>query len=159
MKPCSKFISLAVCILLFTLMLSGCKSESAPSPSELSKKIISDNNLTELNSLSGDKLESYFGFKNSDIKRFSVMISNYSDKGDTVAVFEVTSNEKKSLVISGISKYASNLLSSMKSVEAEYKKVSSRLIMELDHLVILIICSEPEPIEQQLLAMGAKAVY
>lgn len=159
MKQSHKLISFLVYVLVFVLLLSGCKTKSTPTPAFLTEELISANNLTNLTPLSGDKLESYFGFKNSDIKRFSVMISTLNEACDTIAVFEATSKEKKALVVSGISGYAVSLSLSMKSVENEYKKLSSRLIMELDNLIILIICADPAPIEQQLLNMGAKAVY
>ncbi len=159
MQRFKKLISLTLCALLFAAMLCGCSAKRTPSPLELCNDIISQNSLTDLTSLSGDKLESYFGFKNSNIKRFSVMISTSSERADTVAVFEVSNKEQRSAVITGVSKYAASLADSMQSVEAEYKKVSSLLIMELDDLIIFIICPDTKAVEQQLITLGAKAVY
>lgn len=159
MKRISKLLCFSLCIFILISSFSGCKSKKSPSPSQLTKQIIEESSLSNLSFLSGDKLESYFGFKNSDLGRFSVLISSLNRCSDTVAVFEVKSEESKALIISGISKYASNLEASMKLVESEKKKLSSRLILQMDNLIILIICAEAEEIEQNLTLMGAQAVY
>jgi hypothetical protein len=140
-------------------MLGGCGKNNSASPSEISKDVVSKANLTQLSPLTGDKLESYFEIKNSDVKRFSVLISSLPTSSDTVAIFEITDKEKKALVISGVSKYISALQSSMNNMETERQKISSRLLMELDNLVILIICGDTAPVEQYLKDIGATAIY
>ncbi len=159
MKIIPKLLCFSLAVFIFLFAFSGCKTQNSPSPSQLTKQITKECSLSNLSLLSGDKLESYFGFKNSDLGRFSVLISSLSQCSDTIAVFETKGEASKALVISGISKYASNLETSMKLVEDERSKISSRLILEMDNLVILIICAEADKIEQILAPMGAKAVY
>lgn len=149
-----------VFMVFILLLLVGCESNSVLSPAEITEKIICENTFSEMGSLSGDKLSSYFQFSDTDVKRFSVLISTSTDSADTVAAFEVDDQEKQTLVISGISQYVTKLSSAMKSsMESEYNKVQSRLLMKNKNTIILVICSEPENVQNQLEQIGAKAVY
>lgn len=159
MKQALKGISALLCLILVLTLVTGCKGNSAPSPNEIANEIVKQNNLENLNTLSGEKLVSYFGFSASDINRFSVKISSEPDLSDTVAVFETKSEESKALVITGISTYTDKLSVSMKSLETERNKISTRLLMELDNTVILVICGNTALTKESLTEMGAKAVY
>lgn len=155
MKICTAFI-----MALTMILLSACSGEEPISPAEITEKIMSEITITEPNSLSGDKLSAYFQFKDTDVKRFSVLISGSTDSADTLAAFEVVNEEKQNLVITGIAEYLTKLSSAMKhSVESEYIKVQSRLLMKTENTIILVICSEPDKALRLLEDIGAKAVY
>lgn len=159
MKSYFKKITLIFCSLLTVITFCSCKEKETLSPADISEKIVEENTLTELSPLSGEKLYSYFEFKNSDVNRFSVMISNSTENSDTVAVFEVKDEDSRSLVVTGISKYIDKLSNSMRTVKNEHEKVSSRVLMEVDDLIILVISSCSENVEKQLSLIGAKAIY
>ncbi len=154
-KNCTVF-----CLVLIVTIVSACDSKVSMSPAEITEKIMSEITITEPNSLSGDKLSAYFQFKDTDVKRFSVLISGSTDSADTLAAFEVVNEEKQNLVITGIAEYLTKLSSAMKhSVESEYIKVQSRLLMKTENTIILVICSEPDKALRLLEDIGAKAVY
>lgn len=151
---------IVVCLVVSMTIFGGCKNKTELLPADITEQIVANNTFGELNSLSGDKLSYYFQFKDTDVKRFSVLIaaSNYS--ADTVAAFEVADEEKQNLVIRGISQYLTKLSSTMnRSVESEYNNVKSHLLMKLDDTIILVICAEPNRTLSQLEELGAKAVY
>lgn len=146
--------------LIFAILLCGCKGHDSISPSELTDRIYTKYSFSSLNSLSGSDLSSHFQFQDNDVKRFSVLISSSADSADTIAAFEVTDDEQHALVVSGISGYITKLSTSFKNtMEAEYAKIQKRVFVEIDNVILLVICSKPEEVEKMLSSLSAKPIY
>lgn len=154
-----KAVSL-ISILLVLLLLCSCQKSAAQNPADLVGQIKSQSTFTELSALSGDKLSSYFQFRDTDVKRFSALISVSGESADTIAAFEVTDKGQYDVVITGITQYLTNLSSSFRNtMEGEYKKVQNRVLVEMDQVIILVICSDSAAIEKHLTGRGAKSIY
>lgn len=154
-----KVISL-ISLLLVLCLLCSCSKPVEQTPSELVDQIQSQNNFTELSSLSGDKLSSYFQFRDTDIKRFSALISVTGESADTVAAFELADQSQYDTVITGITQYLTNLASFFRStMESEYKKIQNRVLVEMDQIILLVVCADYTAVETQLTELGAKTIY
>ena len=155
-----KLWSLIAILLSFLLLLSGCAKKEATKPFELAEKIKESAPFAELSPLSGDKLSSHFGFTDAHVRRYSVLISSSGESADTIAIFEILEQDTKPTVVTGISGYLTQMSSSFKNtIEAEYNKVSSRVLMELDDIIVLVICSDSQKVKDLLDQMGAKDLY
>ena len=145
-------------ILLFSIC--GCSHTNTYDSAELSKQILKKTSFSELKELSGSSLSSYFAFKDGDVKRFSVRVSATGESADTVACFEVLDDTQRSAVISGISKYLTKLSTSFKAtMENEYNNVQNRVLVEVEDIVILVICNDYATVRQYLTDLGAKEIF
>ena len=112
-----------------------------------------------MKTLSGTSLPSYFVFGDGDVKRFNAMVSANAESADTLACFEIINKKQRSVAISGISQYLSNQSNSFKStIEKEYNKVQTRLLMELENIIILVVANNTAAVWDYLTEMGAKEV-
>jgi len=153
-----KKISAFIVSMLLILVISGCSSENRYSSAQLSKDILNIASFSEMKELSAPSLPPNFVFQDSNVKRFSVMVSATDASADTLACFEVT-DEQRATVISGISHYLTNLSNSFKStMEQEYVKVEKRLLVELENIIILVICNDTTAVWDYLTELGAKEV-
>lgn len=154
-KKAISIISLFV--LLFTIC--GCSAQKTYDLNEISVDIINVTEFSELKEISGTTLTSYFGFQDSDVLRFSVKVSASGESADTVACFELNDQADQEKVVSGISTYLTGRATSFKAtMESEYNKVQSRLLMQVDNVIILVICGDYTPVAQYLADLGAKEV-
>ncbi|MBE6761024.1 MAG: DUF4358 domain-containing protein [Ruminococcaceae bacterium] len=144
---------------LLILTNCGCNSKNNYNVTELSEEILNLTSFSEMKSLSGTSLPSYFVFADGDVKRFNVMISANAESADTLACFEVINEKQRALVISGISGYLANQSNSFKStIEKEYNKVQNRLLAELGNIIVLVVCGDTDPVWEYLTELGAKEV-
>ncbi len=144
---------------LLILINCGCNSKNNYNVTELSEEILNLTSFSEMKSLSGTSLPSYFVFADGDVKRFNVMISANAESADTLACFEVINEKQRALVISGISGYLANQSNSFKStIEKEYNKVQNRLLAELGSIIVLVVCGDTDPVWEYLTELGAKEV-
>lgn len=147
-------------VLCLVFSCCACGKGSVQTPGNIVKAIKEQNNFSKLNMLSNDKLSSYFQFKDSDVKRFCVMVSDSEKSSDTIACFEPADKAGRSVVISGISQYLTTLSTSFKTtIDSEYTKIQNRILMETESLIVLVICAEPKGVAKQLEKMGAKQIY
>ena len=154
-----KTVSLIISLLLI-FTFCGCSNTKTYNSAELSKEILNKTAFSELKELSGSSLSSYFVFKDGDIKRFNVRVSATGESADTVACFEVVDENQRSTVISGISKYLNKLSTSFKAtMESEYLKVQNRVLVEIEDIVILVICNDYGAAKQYLSDLGAKEIF
>ena len=145
--------------LVAILFLAGCSGKTQHSSVGLSEDILNLTSFSEMKQLSGTDLSSYFVFGDSDVKRFSVRVSANGESADTLACFEVSNDEQRSTAITGISEYLTNLSKSFKTtMEKEYNKVENRLLVEVDDIIILVICSDTAPVWDYLKELSAKEV-
>lgn len=155
--PIKKIIAFILSAILI-LVISGCGSKNRYSSAQLSKDILNIASFSEMKELSATSLPYPFVFQDSSVKRFSVMVSATDASADTLACFEVT-DEQRATVISGISQYLTNLSTSFKStMKQEYIKVEKRLLVELENIIILVICNDTTPVWDYLTELGAKEV-
>lgn len=157
-----KSINRLLCLLLallLTVTLFGCSAKTDYSVKGFSEKILTLTPFSEMNTLSGNSLSSYFIFSDGNVKRFDVKISANADSADTIACFEVVDKEQRATVISGISHYLTNQNTSFKSTIAnEFNKVQNRVLVELENFIILVVCKDASPVLEYLNALGAKEV-
>lgn len=159
-KGCKALCAICVALVILITLFCGCKGNDSISPMDLTDHIYSKYNFSSLNSLSGSDLSSHFQFQDSDVKRFSVLISASADSADTIAAFEVTDEKQHALVVSGISGYITKLSTSFKNtITTEYTKIQNRIFVEIDNVILLVICSEPDEIEKMLLSLSAEPIY
>jgi hypothetical protein len=154
------YIKKVICLLLVVvLFLSGCTVKNRYTTAELSEEIFTLTTFSELKQLSGASLSTYFVFGDGDVKRFNVNVSATGESADTLACFEVNNAEQRSTAITGISNYLTNLSTAFKStMEQEYKKVENRLLVEIDNIIILVICNDTAPVWNYLNDLSAKEV-
>ncbi len=148
-------------ISLFLLLLTvcGCSAQKNYDLNEISVDIVNSTEFSELKELSGATLTSYFGFQDSDVKRFCVKVSASGESADTVACFELNDQADHDKVVSGISNFLTGRATSFKAtMESEYNKVQSRLLMQVDNVIILVICGDYTPVSEYLAGLGAKEV-
>lgn len=151
-----KFIAL---LLVVILILSGCSNKNQYTSVELSENILKLTTFSEMKPLSATSLSTYFVFGDGIVTRFNVNVSATGESADTLACFEVNNDEQRSTAITGISEYLTNLSTSFKTtMEQEYKKVENRLLVELDNIIILVICNDTAPVWDYLSELGAKEV-
>ncbi len=111
-------------------------------------------------SLSASALPSYFEFQDADVKRFSAWVSADGESADTVAAFEVTDKSGHNKVVSGISSYLTKLTSSFKNtMDSEYQKIQNRILVEDDHIVLLVICDNTGALEPLLNEWQVSPIY
>lgn len=157
----SKFKKAILIISLFMLLvvLCGCSSSKNYDLNEISEDIVNSAEFSELKELSGTTLTSYFGFQDLDVKRFNVKVSATGESADTVACFEVNDKAGHDKVITGISNYLTGRATSFKAtMESEYTKVQSRLLVQVDNVIILVICGDYAPIAEYFSELGAEEV-
>ena len=153
-----KYISLLLSIIM-VFVISGCGAKGNYTSAQLSEEILDLASFSEMKELSGTSLPSYFVFQDGNVKRFSVRVSATGESADTLACFEVNDKEQRATAISGISNYLTNLSTSFKStMEQEYNKVEKRLLVELDNIIILVICNDTTAVWDYLNDLGAKEV-
>lgn len=144
-------------VLLFTFC--SCSVSKKYDLNEISEDIVNSTEFSSLKELSGTMLTSYFGFQDLDVKRFNVKVSATGESADTVACFEVNEKEAQDKVISGISNYLTGRTTSFKAtMEGEYNKIQSRLLVQVDNVIILVICGDYAPVAEYLDELGAKEV-
>lgn len=152
----------AAVLLLFVLLLTagGCgKKKESLSPASIVQQLQNNYRFSSMNSLSGDKLSSYFQFSNADVKRFDVRIDSTGNSADIIACFEYTSEENKHTIISGITEYLNNKSAIFKgTLQTEYEKLQTRVLMDLDNTITLVVCDRNEDVEKELTQMGATVV-
>lgn len=148
----------AVCIALS--MLCGCSGKVHIDSTELVENIKKVGSFSELISLSGDKLSSYFGFSDTDVHRFNVSISKSGTSADTIAAFEVKNSDQKDTVIQGLSQYLAKLSASFKNtMKSEFNKTETCLIMENENMVVLVICFDSDSVKELLVSKGLVSIY
>ncbi|MBQ7107505.1 MAG: DUF4358 domain-containing protein [Clostridia bacterium] len=151
-----------ICLLLtliLTVTLFGCSAKSEYSVKDFSEKFLELTPFSEMKSLSGSSLPSYFVFSDANVKRFDVMVSANADSADTIACFEVINKEQRKAAISGISHYLTNQHTSFKStIEKEFNKVQNRVLAEVENFIILVVCNDTTAIWDYLNSIGAKEV-
>lgn len=149
-----------ISLLVLLVTACGCSSGGNINPSDLSESLVAQTEFAEMKQLSGAAISSYFGFKDSDVKRFSVAVSAKGESADTVACFEITDTEQQSTVVTGISQYLTKLSTSFKAtMESEYYKVQNRVLVKLDDMVVLVICSDHKTMGNYLTDLGAKEIF
>lgn len=159
-KRCKALSAICVTLAILVMLFCGCKGTDSISPIDLTERIYSNYNFSSLKSLSGSDLSSHFQFQDSDVKRFSVLINASADSADTIAAFEVTDEKQHALVVSGISGYITKLSTSFKNtIPAEYTKIQNRIFVEIDNVILLVICSETDEVEKMLSSLSAKPIY
>ncbi|MBQ5765106.1 MAG: DUF4358 domain-containing protein [Clostridia bacterium] len=148
-----------VSIVILLITACGCSAQKSYDLNEISEAIVGTTEFSELKELSGTTLTSYFGFQDSDVKRFNVKVSATAESADTVACFEVNDKAGQEKVVSGISNYLTGRATSFKAtMESEYNKVQSRLLVQVDNVIILVVCSDYAPVTEYLNDLGAKEV-
>lgn len=156
--PAQKIISIFLSVIL-CFAISGCASAKKHTPTQLSEDILELTSFSELKELSGASLPSYFVFQDGSVKRFSVRVSATAQSSDTLACFEVADEKQRATAVSGISQYLTNLSTAFKStMEQEYQKVENRLLVELESIIILVICNDSTAVWDYLTRLGAKEV-
>lgn len=152
----AKIKKLAVFLLaiVFIFSMVGCSSAKNYDSLEISEKILDLAPFSNMEKLSGISLSDHFFFKDNDVKRFNVWVSA-NESIDTLACFEVKNDEQRSIVKKGIGKYLENLSISPKSPQ-ESMKAENRLLVELDNIIILVICNDTTPVWDYLTELGAK---
>lgn len=144
---------------ILILINCGCASQKNYTVTDLSEEILKLTSFSEMKTLSGTSLPSYFVFQDGDVKRFNVMVSANAESADTLACFEVIDQKQRSTTVSGISSYLTNQSNSFKStIEKEYNKVQNRLLAELENIIILVVCNDTTPVWDYLTELGAKEV-
>lgn len=147
-------------VLILATFMCGCKSDNELTPATLTKRIISKLDLSDLSALSGSTLPAHFQIQDTDIKRFSVLIDASATSADTVAAFEVVDDNQQTAVVSGISGYITKLSTSFEStITTEYTKTQNRILVKIDDIILLVICSEPEKLESYLSSLSAEPIY
>ena len=153
-----KFLAFFLVAILI-LLGCGCNSPKNLNVTELSEEILNLTSFSEMKSLSGTSLPSYFVFQDGDVKRFNVKVSANAESADTLACFEVVDQKQRSTIVSGISSYLANQSNSFKStIEKEYTKVQNRLLVELENIIILVVANDTAPVWDYLTELGAKEV-
>ncbi len=154
-----KSIVALVLVTIVLLTASGCGDAKKVNTTDLSEEILTLTTFSELKELSGASLPSYFRFSDGSVKRFNVRISATGESADTLACFEVKDKEQRTTAIKGISQYLSDLSTFFKpTMESEYQKVENRLLVELDDVIVLVICNDIETVWNYLASLGAKEV-
>lgn len=155
-----KWISAVSFLLSICLLFSGCRSNDSLSPSECTAQILKQQPFPALSELSASALPSYFEFQDADVKRFSAWVSADGESADTVAAFEVTDKSGHNKVVSGISSYLTKLTSSFKNtMDSEYQKIQNRILVEDDHIVLLVICDNAGALEPLLNEWQVSPIY
>ena len=158
-KNSVKKIILLFIIATLILIGCGCSSNNQYTTAELSEEILKLTSFSEMKQLSGASLPSYFVFQDGDVKRFNVMVSARGESADTLACFEVIDQKQRATTVSGISSYLANQSNSFKStISKEYDKVQNRLLMELENIIILVVCNDSTAVWDYLTERGAKEV-
>ena len=158
MKACR----LAVCLLLVGLIfvLAACQKAEIPTPTVLTEQVMEAASVTGLEPLSGVALSSYFEFQDTHVNRFSVWVSASAASADTVAAFETRDEAEYKTVVSGVSGYLAKLSSSFKNtMDSEYQKIQSRVLVQMGDTVLLLICADPTSVDPLLEAWNAKPIY
>lgn len=146
-------------VAMLILLSCSCNSKKEYDVTELSEEILNLTSFSEMKSLSGTSLPSYFVFQDGDVKRFNVKVSANAESADTLACFEVVDQKQRSTTISGISSYLANQSNSFKStIEKEYNKVQKRLLVELENIIILVVANNTTDVWDYLTELGAKEV-
>lgn len=159
LKSFTKKVFSLFIISVLILVNCGCSSTKDYNVGELSEEILNLTSFSEMKTLSGTSLPSYFVFQDGDVKRFNVMVSANAESADTLACFEVVDQKQRSTIVSGISSYLTNQSNSFKStIEKEYNKVQNRLLAELGNIIILVVCNDTTAVWDYLTELGAKEV-
>lgn len=158
-KNCIKNFLVLYVVFMLAFISCGCAFQKTHTTAELSEKILTLTSFSKMKSLSGISLPSYFVFRDGDVKRFNVMVSANAESADTLACFEVIDQKQRATTVSGISSYLASQSNSFKStIVKEYNKVQNRLLMELDNIIILVVCNDTTAIWTYLTEIGAKEV-
>ena len=147
----------ALCLFI-VLVLSGCSSDADKTPRELANDIKKQMSFSQLKELSGGDLPAHFVFKDGDVAEFSVMISATGESADTIACFKMR-DDNKSVIVEGIAKYLENRAASFKATLVnEYEKLEKHILVQVNDIIILVICSDYATISSYLDDLGAKEI-
>ncbi len=110
-------------------------------------------------SLSSDQLSNYYGFAGESLQDFCVYISDSEELSNEIAVFLPKDSDARLRVLDGINQRINKVAATFRNLSAtEYKKIQSRLIMELDSMVILAVTNDSELSYNILKEMGAQQI-
>lgn len=153
--------SVVICLCMFALLFSfcSCKEETEYDLNEISQTILEITEYSSFEELSGTSLFSYFGFQDTEVKRFNVKVSTTGESANTIACFEVNDEDGYEMVVTGISHYLNSRAESFETtLENEYKKIQSRLLVRVDNIIILVICDNYPQVTKYLTELGTTEV-
>lgn len=155
-KPTLRRIVSVLLAVLVLLSFASC-NRAALSPAEITESIKTNHHFSSLSELSGDKLSAYFQFNDSDVKRFSVYISNATESSDVIAAFEFRDDTEKSKIMNGVSLFLNNKAEVYKNnFETEYQKIQNRIFMQVDSIIVVVICEDYRQVETELKDLGGQ---
>ncbi len=159
MKNIIKSIVAVLCLAALLFSFCSCKEETEYDLNEISQNILEVSEFSSLEELSGTSLFSYFGFQDTAVKRFNVKVSATGKSADTIACFEVNDDAGYETVVAGISQYLNSRSASFETtLENEYTKIQSRLLVRVDNIIILVICNNYPQVTKYLTELGATEV-
>lgn len=158
-KNTIKRIVACLCLVALLFSFCSCKEETEYDLNEISQNILEITEISSFEELSGTAIFSYFGFQDTEVKRFNVKVSATGESADTIACFEVNDEDGYERVVTGISHYLNSRSESFKTtLENEYAKIQSRLLVRVDNIIILVICDNYPQVTKYLTELGAAEV-
>lgn len=153
-----RIAALLLCaVLLFSF--GGCKKEQPKySAAELCNMISRDLFTTQSITVIEDRqLTSYFPFSAELLKEWRVAVSDENEKYFVAAVFVPKDNDSEKIILDSVNKFISQTAARLKNLsDAEYNKISSRLVYKLDNAVILVVTDDYPTAKKYLDDLGAK---
>ncbi len=153
-----RIAALLLCALLL-FSFSACKKEQPKySAAELCNMISRDLFTTQnLTVIENEQLTAYFPFSEELLKEWRVAVSDKNEKHFVSAVFVPKDSDSEKTVMDSINKFVSQTAARLKNLsDAEYNKISSRLVYKLGDAVILVVTDDYPAAEKYLKDLGAK---
>ncbi|MBQ7045839.1 MAG: DUF4358 domain-containing protein [Clostridia bacterium] len=148
---------LVFCIIFSLCACSGTNTEY--SPDYITSKLCEIDKEVSYIKLVPEQIPSFFNISVSDLKNYSVFIADNENSSNTIAVFEINSKDDKTKVLEAINTYINGLSKTFElSNINEFKKLSSRVVLELGDCIVLVVSDNVPPMLDELDDMGAKAL-
>ncbi len=151
----AKIISVFAALLLLTCS-AACGQQTDMTPKEITLYLEQQLDLNELTEVPGEKISSYFGFSIDEIKSGSLLTASSGSSSDMLAAFEYKDSSNREKIIDNVVNYLSATASTFKNtMDAEYRKIQSRLLYEYGDIIILVVCGNWDNAAEVLAEMGA----
>ncbi len=150
-------VLLAICMLVSLCACGGNNTEY--SPKYITKKLCDIDSEVTYIELVPEQIPSFFNISVTSLKDYSIFIADNENSTNTLAVFEIKDKSDKSIVLDAINTYVTSLIKTFElSNSNEFKKLSARVVMELDDCIILIVSDNVSLMQAELDDIGAKAL-
>ena len=146
-------ILLLVLAIVSALSVVSCQKEDETTPVSIEnvKTIVFESQFPEMVELGKNQLSNYYTYEEVWFKEFSVYIADSESSCDEVAIFQLTNREYQKNVVAAVEQRVNSQFAATNTQNpTEAMKLSKRVLVQKDDIVVMVISEHGEEILKRL---------